>query len=51
MENEYHVYATDDKGDKFGKHILKCVEKSNCFERNCLTPSCRAFEMEVVVAH
>ena len=48
FNNTFHVYATDQDGDKKKKLLLfKCKEKSGFYEKQCLTADCRPFVIKV----
>jgi len=46
-ENKYNVFAIDKDGNKKGRKIFKCKEKSDCCARICLSGNCRPFNMEI----
>jgi len=46
-ENKYHVFAMDKNGNKKGRKIFKCKERSSCCARQCLSGACRPFSMEI----
>lgn len=45
--NKYYVYALDSSGNKTGKVLLKCKEKTDFCQRNCLSQECRGINMKV----
>ena len=47
MPNTYYVYERGYDGTKKGKKILKCKEKTNFCQRNCVPGDCRGIEMRV----
>lgn len=48
QEHRHFIYALGaDRNSKKGSKILKIVERSECCMRQCCTPGCRAFNMEV----
>eukprot|EP01015_Nassula_variabilis_P002870 TRINITY_DN1170_c0_g1_i18.p2 TRINITY_DN1170_c0_g1~~TRINITY_DN1170_c0_g1_i18.p2 ORF type:complete len:271 (+),score=55.34 TRINITY_DN1170_c0_g1_i18:319-1131(+) len=48
-ENTYYVYKANDKGQKKGDKIFKCVEKSNCISRCCMNGDSRP--LDIIVTH
>ena len=48
QQNRYFVYGLADNGKyKKGSKMLKCYEKSPCFQRQLCAPHCRTFNMAV----
>lgn len=45
--NTYHVFPMSKDGNKKGKKIFKCKEKSSCFAKQCMSGDCRPFQMKV----
>lgn len=49
-ENKYYVYALGKGGDKKGRKLYKCKEKSSWCARQCMSGDCRPFKMEIQYA-
>jgi hypothetical protein len=47
QENVYYVYPVSKDGDKKGKKMFKCKEKSGCCSRQFLSAECRPFQVIV----
>jgi len=45
--NTYLVYPLGKDGDKKGKKLFKCKEKSSCFAKQCMTGDCRPFQLKI----
>jgi len=45
--NSYQVFGINKEGDKKGKALLECKEKSNCCIRLFCSPACRPFEVTI----
>jgi len=45
--NTYYVYPLGKDGDKKGKKLFKCKEKSSCFAKQCMTGDCRPFKLKI----
>jgi len=48
-ENKFYIYSLTKQGDKKGKKIFKCKEKSSFCVRCCCSGECRPFK--VVISH
>lgn len=46
--NEYEVFRRKAGGGKKGKKEFKYKEKSTCYERQCMTGSCKPFRMKCI---
>jgi len=46
-ENTYYVYPLSKDGEKKGKKLFKCKEKSGCCARQCLSGECRPFILKI----
>jgi len=46
-ENTYYVYPISKDGDKKGKKLFKCKEKSSCCARQCMSGECRPFKLKI----
>jgi len=46
-ENTYYVYPLSKDGEKKGKKLFKCREKSGCCARACLSGECRPFQLKI----
>jgi len=46
-ENTYLVYPVSKDGDKKGKKLFKCKEKSGFCARQCLSGECRPFQLKI----
>jgi len=49
-ENKYYVYSLGKGGEKKGRKLFKCKEKSSCCARQCMSGDCRPFKMEISYA-
>jgi len=47
QENQYQVFPINKEGDKKGKQLFKCKEKSSCLSRQCLSGECRPFQVTI----
>jgi hypothetical protein len=45
--NTYYVFPVSKDGNKKGKKLFKCKEKSSCFAKQCMSGECRPFQMKV----
>jgi hypothetical protein len=45
--NTYNVFPLGKDGDKKGKKIFKCKEKSSCFAKQCMSGDCRPFQLKI----
>jgi len=46
-ENTYYVYPLSKDGEKKGKKLFKCKEKSSCCARQCMSGECRPFQLKI----
>jgi len=47
VENVYYVFPLSKDGDKKGKKIFKCKEKSGCCAKQCMSAECRPFQLKI----
>jgi len=47
MANTYYVYPLSKDGDKKGKKLFKCTEKSGCCAKQCMSAECRPFQLKI----
>jgi hypothetical protein len=45
--NKYQVFELSDSGTALKKPIFQCVETSDCCNRNCVSPECRAISLDI----
>jgi hypothetical protein len=48
-ENTYYVYPISKDGEKAGKKLFKCKEKSGCCERQFMSGECRPFQLKIQI--
>lgn len=48
-KNVYHVYPTNNEGDKKDKRIFKAKEESDWCARQCLNADCRPFKLKITL--